>query len=167
MSIDILKNFMLTADGFGEVGLIDEYTPPSLEILTESIRGGGMDSEDAVDMGMAPMEVTFKMNGYHLDILKMWGLGEGTTKPLTARGWLQDEDGTNTALVHNMTARILKVEQDTWKAGEKSGVVITARLRFFKATHGSTVIHEIDVKGATRIIGGVDQLTGMRTTLGL
>lgn len=167
MPINILKNFNLTVDGRGEIGAIDEYTPTVFEILTEAIRGGGMDSEDDVDMGMAPLEVTFKMNGYDLEVMSLWGLGQGSTVPLTARGWLQDEDGVNTPIIHNMTGRITKMEQETWKAGERSGVSFTVRPKYFKITHGSTVTHEIDIKGGVRMVGGVDQLAGMRSALGL
>lgn len=167
MPINILKNFNLTVDGRGEIGAIDEYTPPTLEILTESLRGGGMDSEDVIDMGMAPLEVTFKMNGYDLETMALWGVGQGSTIPLTARGWLQDQDGTSTPIVHNMNGRITKMEQETWKSGEKSGVVFTVRTPYYKVTHGSTVITEIDIKGSVRIINGTDQLAAMRTALGL
>ncbi|UTW01240.1 phage major tail tube protein [Marinomonas rhizomae] len=158
---------MLSVDGRGEVGLVDEYTPPSLELLTEEFRGGGMDASEDIDMGMAKMEVTFKMNGYDIEIMKLWGVAQGTTVPIVARGALKNDDGVVTTLLHTMSARVTKMEQETWKAGEKSGVVITASLPYFKVTHGSTVVIEIDVKGSKRIINGVDQLAGMRTALGL
>ncbi|MBJ7550733.1 phage major tail tube protein [Marinomonas ostreistagni] len=167
MAINILKNFNLTVDGRGEVGAIDEYTPPTFEILTEEYRGGGMDSADDIDMGMAPIEVMFKMNGYDLETMALWGVGQGSSIPLTARGWLQDQDGVNTSIIHNMTGRITKMEQEAWKAGERSGVVFTVRPKYFKITHGSTVITEIDIKGSVRNINGTDQLAAMRSALGL
>lgn len=167
MAINKFKNFMLTVDGRGEVGAIAEYTPPTFEIITESMRGGGMDSESKIDMGMAALEPTFKMNGYDLEVMKLWGLGQGQTVPLTARGFLVDDDGVETPIIHNMTGRITKMEQETWKAGETSGVVFTVDANYFKITHGSTVTHEIDIKGAVRVVNGVDQLAGMRTVLGL
>ena len=40
-------------------------------------------------------------------------------------------------------------------------------LRYYKLTHGGDVVHEIDIPNMVRTIGGVDQLSAVRSALGI
>lgn len=165
---DILKNFALFVDGRGYAGDVEEFTPPPLNLLTEEMRNGGMDAPIDVEMGMEKMEANFLLTRYDAEILRLYGLAEGASVPLTARGSLKSEiDGSEKPLLLNMRGRVKSIDEGTWKAGEAAKLRVTLSLNYYKRTINGSVVHEIDVVNMVRIVGGVDQLAATRANLGL
>jgi hypothetical protein len=164
---DILKNMNLFVDGRGQAGDIEEITLPKLTSKTEEFRNGGMDAPIEVEMGMEKLEADFTLTKFSKEVLSLWGLATGNIKPLTIRGSLSSEDGTETGVIINLRGMIKEVDMGSWKPGDKSVTKFAVALRYYKLTVGGQVIHEIDVPNMIRIIGGVDQLATTRANLGL
>jgi len=162
----VLKNMNLFVDGRGYAGDVQEMTPPTLTVQTEEFRGGGMDAPANLDMGMEAMECSFTLTKYDKEVLKQFGLAQGNVMPLTMRGHLESDDGSSEAIVINLRGKITTLEPGTWTPGDKATLQGTVSLRYYKYTQGGEVLHEIDVPGMKRIIGGVDQLADMRANLG-
>lgn len=163
----LLKNFNLFVDGRGFAGQIDELQLPTLALTVEDFRAGGMDTSIAVEMGQEKLEVTFTLSAYDGTVLGLWGVGQGSTVPLTARGALESLDGTVEAVVVNMEGTIRSIEPGAWTAGEKSSLVFSMDLRSYKYTQNGSLIHEIDVVNMIRKVNGVDRLAAQRTALGI
>lgn len=164
---DILKNMALFVDGRGFAGNVEELTLPKLTLKTEEFRNGGMDAPIEVEMGMEKLESEFTLTRFDKNVLKLFGLAPGQLTPLTIRGAVISDDGTQTAVVVNLQGVVREMDPGNWKPGEKATLKIMMALRYYKLTHGGDVVHEIDIPNMVRTIGGVDQLSAVRSALGI
>jgi len=164
---DILKNLNLFADGRGYAGNVEELNPPKLTMKTEEFRNGGMDAPVEVEMGMDKLEASFSLTKYDADVLKIFGLAPGNTKPLTFRGSLSGEDGVEKPVIIQMTGMLKEMDPGSWKPGDKANLKVTVAVRYYKHTINGEVVHEIDVPNMIRIVNGVDQLAVTRKNLGM
>ena len=164
---DILKNMALFVDGRGFAGNVEELTLPKLTLKTEEFRNGGMDASIEVEMGMEKLESEFTLTRFDKNVLKLFGLAPGQLTPLTIRGAVISDDGTQTAVVVNLQGIVREMDPGNWKPGEKATLKIMMALRYYKLTHGGDVVHEIDIPNMVRTIGGVDQLSAVRSALGI
>jgi P2 family phage contractile tail tube protein len=164
---NILKAFNLYVDGVGYAGQVDELQLPTLAIVEEDFRAGGMDAPIGVGMGMEKLEATFSLSGYEPAALARFGLAEGQQTQLTARGSLESLDGTKTPVVVNMRGTLKSVEPGAWQAGQKSAWSFTVSLRYYRFEQGGAAVHEIDVVNMVRLVNGVDQLAAERANIGI
>ncbi|SMX27300.1 Phage tail tube protein FII [Pelagimonas phthalicica] len=164
---DILKYLNLIVDGRGYAGKIDEYSPPDLTVSTEEFRGGGMDIPIDIDMGMEKLTCSFVLTSYDADVLALWGVKDGSTVRMTAKGSLESPDGTKTPVAHFMRGKLTSVARGTWGSGARPSLTITLSLNYYRETHGQRTISEIDAVNMVRIINGVDQLAEHRANIGL
>lgn len=164
---DILKYLNLIVDGRGYAGKIQEYSPPDLVLSTEEFRGGGMDAPIDLDMGQEKMTTSFVLTSYDDDVLALWGIKDGSTAQMTAKGSLESLDGTKTAVSHAMQGKIISVARGTWGSGGTPSLTITVSLRYYRETHGLRVLQEIDVINMVRVVDGVDQLAEHRANIGV
>jgi hypothetical protein len=164
---DVLKNLNLFVDGRGYAGQIQDYTPPVLTVQTEDWRGGGMDTPEALDMGMEALEASFNLISYDRDILNQFGVAEGNEIPLNARGALESVDGTVKQVIHKMRGKITSIDSGTWQPGQISPMQVTMRLNYYSLEHDGQTVHEIDTRRMIRIINGTDRLAEIREALGV
>jgi P2 family phage contractile tail tube protein len=164
---NLLKNFNLYVDGRGFAGVVDELQLPTLGLVVEDFRAGGMDASVAVEMGQEKLEASFVLSGYEENVLNLWGIGQGTTVPLVARGALESLDGAVTPVVVYMNGTIRSMEPGAWKAGEKSTITFTMDLRSYKYTQAGRTINDIDVPNMVRIVNGTDRLAAQRNAIGI
>jgi len=163
----VLRNFNLFVDGRGYAGNILEFTPPALKVKEQEFRAGGMDSSITLDMGMEKMEAKFTLSQFNPEILKLWGLLDGSHKQFTARGSVESQNGTKQPVVIQMSGTLRQVESGAWKPGDKVELKFTASLVSYRYTQAGTTLVDIDVLNMKRVIGGVDQLAQQRANLGL
>lgn len=164
---NILKNFNLFIDGRGYAGKVDTLKTPTLTIVGEDFRAGGMDSSVMVELGQEKLEATFTLSGYNSETLALWGVGEGQEIPFTARGTLESFDGTAQPVKVSMTGKVRSIEPGEWKAGERSSLAYTLDLSAYKYEQDGVTIHEIDIPNMVRIVNGVDRLKTQREHLGI
>lgn len=164
---NILKNMNLFIDGVGYAGNVEELTPPKLTMKTEEFRNGGMDAAVEVEMGMEKLEASFSLTKYDANVLKVMGLAPGNTKPLTFRGSVSSEDGTEKPVVIQLQGMLKEVDQGSWKPGDKTTLKGSVAVRYYKHTIDGEVIHEIDVPNMIRMVNGVDQLAATRQNIGI
>ena len=164
---DILKNMALFVDGRGFAGNVEELTLPKLTLKTEEFRNGGMDAPIEVEMGMEKLESEFTLTRFDKHALKLFGLAPGQLTPLTIRGAVISDNGTQTPVVINLQGIVREMDLGNWKPGEKATLKMMLALRYYKLTHGGELIHEIDIPNMVRTIGGIDQLAVVRPALGI
>ncbi len=163
---DILKNVNLFVDGRGYAGNIETLTLPKLTMKVEEFRNGGMDAPLDVELGMEKLECEFTLTRFDRETLSLFGLAQGQTVPLTIRGAIESDNGGLLTVIVNLQGFIKEVDYGNWQPGEKATVKYMVALRYYKLTHGASVIHEIDIPNMVRTINGVDQLALTRTALG-
>lgn len=164
---NIVKQMTVSVDGRGYAGNVTEYTPPALTLLTEEHRAGGMDAPITLDMGMEALETSFILRSYDREVLSQFGVSEGSAVPFVGRGAMQSYDGTWLPTVHTMRGKITSIDRGTWQPGQAASMTVTMRLDYYKEEHDGTLVHEIDVENALRIVDGTDLLADMRTALGI
>ncbi len=161
-----LKKFSLFIDGEGFAGTTNEVELPTLEVIGEEHRAGGMDTAIEIDMGMEPLEMSFTMADFDKRLMAKVGVVGVDTYPLTFRGTLRAERNTTIPVVIHAQGRFRKVELGTAKAGDKTEPKYEMTLVYYKYTQAGEVLVEIDVLNMKRIFGGVDQLESERRDLG-
>ncbi len=163
----MLKNFNLYVDGRGYAGNVDEVQLPSLNIVEEDFRAGGMDAPIAVDMGMEKLEATFKVSKFDKNLITKWGVSVGGQVPLVLRGALESLDGTVQAVVVKLQGRIHSLEMDTVTPGSKAGMTFKLAAYAYSYTQDGETLIDIDVRNMKRTINGVDRLAAQRKAIGL
>ena len=61
--INQLKNIRVELNGSDFDGIVDEFTPPQLEIMIQQYHAAGMDVPIDLDMGMHPLRGRLMING--------------------------------------------------------------------------------------------------------
>jgi P2 family phage contractile tail tube protein len=140
---DILKNMALFVDGRGYAGNVEELTLPKLTLKTEEFRNGGMDAPIEVEMGMEKLESEFTLTRFDKNVLKLFGLAPGQLTPLTIRGAVISDDGTQTAVVVNLQGIVREMDPGNWKPGEKATLKVMLALRYYKLTHVVTLFMKL------------------------
>lgn len=163
----MLKNFNLYVDGRGYAGNVDEVTLPSLNLVEEDFRAGGMDAPIAIDMGMEKLEATFKVSKFDKNLITKWGVANGGNIPLVLRGALESLDGSVQAVVVKLTGRLHALEMDTITPGSKAGMSFKLAAWAYSYSQDGEVLIDIDVRNMKRIINGVDRLAAQRKAIGL
>lgn len=163
---DILKNMALYVDGRGYAGNVETLNLPKLTLKTEEFRNGGMDLPIDVELGMEKLECEFTLTRFDRDVLSLFGLAQGQNIPLTVRGALESDNGVVQPVVVNLQGFLREMDPGSWQPGEKATLKFMVSLRYYKLTHGTTVVHEIDGPNMVRTIAGIDQLALTRAALG-
>jgi len=163
----ILRKFTVWADGFGKMGEGEYAKLPTMEVVTEDFRGGGMDAPVKVDLGETPLIFEFKLTSFDPQVYNLWGLYPGREKQFTVRGSLAHQDGSPFSAISAMRGNLHKVEADAFEPAKKISHTFTVDLVYYKLTIGEQLIYDIDIINGTRTVGGVDQLRTDRIAMGL
>jgi P2 family phage contractile tail tube protein len=164
---DVLKNFNLFVDGRGYAGQVESFTPPVLTRMTEDFRPGGLNTPVEIEMGMEKLEASFSIVKYDADILKNFGLTQGNTVPLVARGALESYDQSVKPVVINMRGRIKSIDFGEWKSGALTPIKVTMNLEYYKQDIDSVTVFEFDIPNMIQIVNGVDLLAATRAAIAL
>ena len=164
---DVRKNFNIFVDGRGYAGQATEFNAPKLSLKMEEFRGGGMDGTVEIPVGMEKMNSDFALVKYDADVIALFGITKGAEKSITVYETLESFDGSATPIVHSMTGRITELDPGASKPGTIPELKASLALSYYKLTHGTTIVHEIDVPNMVRTINGVDQLAEQRKNLGM
>jgi P2 family phage contractile tail tube protein len=163
----VLKFLNLIVDGMGYAGALESYTSPDLTISTEEFRAGGMDAPIDLDMGMEKLTCSFKLKSYDTDLMALFGLRKGNGVQLTARGALEDRDGTVYGVVHAMRGKITQFQRGEWVGSTAPSLTLSLSLDYYREELDGRVLQELDVVNMIRVVDGVDQLSDHRAVLGL
>ena len=167
MTKSVVRNYTGFIDGIGKLGEIDSLDLPKLTLVTDELRGGGMDGAIEVDLGIEKMEAGFSMNSYDADVFKRFGLTPGVQVPFTFRAATIGEDGEKKAVIVNLRARIKEIETGEMKPGERTMVDVMLAVDYYRHRIGAEVVNDIDPIGGVRIVNGVDQTSDIRRMLGV
>jgi P2 family phage contractile tail tube protein len=168
----ILKNFNAFVDGKGFAGRIEEIQLPKLTLKTEEFRAGGMDVPVQVDLGMEKMEAELTFAEYDPDLFRLFGITDNSGISFTLRGGMQGSGNVESVVV-NLRGIIKELDSGAWKAGEKSTLKCTVAAHYYRLTIGgrsaadNRELIEIDAENMIRKINGSDQLSSLRSAIGI
>lgn len=160
-----IKNFNAFVDGRSYLGRATEAKLPQPKIQTEAHRGSGMDAPVGIDMGMEGMTAELTLAEWDVNVLKLLG----ATNRLVLRPVA--ESSTDTGVTDTIIATIgglfTGTEFGDLKPGTDVPLKIMVDVRYYRLTVNGVEIHEIDIVNGKRVIGGVDQLAGIRRAMGV
>lgn len=129
-------------------------------------RAGGMDIPVAIDMGMEKLEAELTFSEYDPELFRLFGLVDGNAVSLTLRGGLQGS-GDAEAVVVNLRGQFKELDPGNWKPADRATLKCTVSIRYYKLTIDRRELIEIDAENMVRKINGVDQMSSLRTALGI
>lgn len=164
----LLKQYALFIDGEHYAGKCDVELP-TLSVVTEEYAAGGMSGKIKVDMAlMEAMDVKFTVYEYIPEMLKLYGLANGSGVRLVARGAQQSDDATQTIQVKlEVEGQWHELNLGSWEAGSKVGLEGTVNARNLILEVGGSKVIEIDPGRMVRMIDGTDQMAALRGAIGL
>ncbi|WP_179734783.1 phage major tail tube protein [Bradyrhizobium sp. Pa8] len=163
----VLRNFNSFVNGVGYAGRISEVELPELSVKTEEYRGGGMDGNVELDMGLETLSAKFTFGEYANQILGLWGNMDGNAARIQLRGALQRDGETAVPMTVDLHGGFKKNTLGTWKAGDLTQNEAEMSIRYLKIQIQDTVVVEIDIDNMIRVVNGVDQLASIRTAMGM
>lgn len=163
----LLKNFAVFIDGKGFAGNAKEIQLPALTLATEDFRAGGMDAPVKVEMGQESLEASVTLSSFDILALAQWGVGEGYSVPVVARGALESLDGSVEQVVVSMRGKVTSLSPSAWTPGSEATLKFDLNLTSYRYEQGGRVIHDIDVVNMKRVVGSIDRLAEQRAALGL
>jgi P2 family phage contractile tail tube protein len=162
----ILKNFNAFVDGKGFAGRIDEIQLPKLTIKTEEFRAGGMDVPVQIDLGMEKLEAELTFAEYDADLFRLFGISDGNGIAFTLRGGMQGTSETESVVI-NLRGIIKELDAGSWKPGDKTSLKCQIAANYYKLTIDNRELIEVDAENMVRKINGTDQLSSLRSAIGV
>ena len=163
----VLFNTNLFVAGISFQGDVPSFTLPKISVKTEAFRGGGMDGEIDVDMGLEKLDSSFTTTGVRRESMKYVGLADGEAFNGSFRGSFKGQKGAFVGVVATLRGMLREVDPGDWKAGDKAEIKHAISPTYYKLEIDNQVIYEIDIINSIRVIDGVDQLAKMREQLGI
>jgi P2 family phage contractile tail tube protein len=164
----VLKAYACFVDGRGYAGKADVELP-ELGIVTEEYAAGGMSGKIKLDMGLVEaIDAKFTLYEYSADVIKLWGLVDGSRVPLVFRGAALGDDGAEaTPIKVTLRGQMHVLNGGSWEAGAKAQMECTVNCRSYKLEVGGQTVIEIDAERMIRVVGGTDQMAALRGAIGL
>ncbi len=128
----VLRNFNSFVNGVGYAGRISEVELPELSVKTEEYRGGGMDGNVELDMGLETLTAKFNFGEYANQILGLWGNMDGNAARIQLRGALQRDGETAVPMTVDLHGGFKKNTLGTWKAGDLTQNEAEMSIRYLK-----------------------------------
>lgn len=163
-----LKNFNVFNDGQNYVGLCQKITLPTLKRKMEKYRGGGMNGEVSIDMGVDALECEHEYGGIERQLFAQWGLARADGVLLRFMGAYQDEaSGAVSAAEVVMRGRHEEVTLGEAEGGSPSPMTVKSTLTYYKLTVDGQVLVEVDLVNMVEVVNGEDRLAQQRQAIGL
>lgn len=155
-------------EGLSWLGQIASVKPPTLARKVEAWRGGGMNGEIDLDMGIEKLETEMTLGGPMRDVLRQFGMVSVNGVYLRAVGFFQRQDTAETTAIELiMRGRHQEIDRGEWKVGEPGEFKVKSTLTYYKEIWNGRTEVEIDLLAGVEIIGGIDRAAERRRAVPL
>lgn len=158
------KAMSLYVDGENFIGRVEDVKLPDLNIKTDEYRAAGMDAPVDIEMGMDKLDLQFTLAEFTPSIIKQLG-ALTADRQLVLRGALQRQGEAAVGMSVRVQGALKMLSRDNLKQGEKAGMQCTVNCNSYIEQQAGEELINIDILNYKRVIGGVDQLAGMRELL--
>ena len=165
-----LKMCNLFNEGNSYLGQTGEVTIPKLVRKFENWRGGGMNGNVKIDLGLGDdiSEFTWKLGGIDSQILEQFGAVTVAANMLRFAGSYQrDDTGETEAVEIIVRGRHEEIDGGDSEPGEDTEHKVVTNCAYYKLTVNGKVEIEIDVLGFKEVVDGKDRLEAQRKAIGL
>lgn len=163
-----LTHYNVFLDGISFIGETKEIDLPKLTRKMEGHRGGGMNGEVSVDLGMEPMEMTHTYAGHIREVYQSFGISKVDGVMLRFAGSYQRPDtGAVDAVEVVVRGRHKEIDPGKAKSGDVTELKVQSVLTYYKLTINGQVDVEIDLLNMVETSNGVDRLAEQRKAIGL
>lgn len=165
-----LKLMNLYNEGNSYLGQTGEVTLPKLGRKLENWRGGGLNGNVKVDLGLGDdaIEMTWKLGGIDLLAIQQFGAAKvGSVGLRFAGSYQQDDTGETTSVEIVIRGRHEEIDFGNAKAGDDTEITIKTIWSYYKLNIDGETVIEIDIPGVKEIVNGVDLLEEHRDNIGL
>ena len=164
-----LKNFNLFIEGEGYAGRVEELTLPKLSRKMEEYRGGGLNGDIEIDLGMEKLEMEFTLREYSREVLNQWGVCDTAGVGLRFLGAAVRDDSTceTDSIEVVIRGRWRELDFDTSKSGEMSTLKVMVAATYYKYLINGDEVIEIDHINMIEKVNGQDRLQEQRKALSL
>lgn len=164
-----LKMADLFNEGNSYLGQTGEITIPKLVRKLEDWRGGGMNGNVKIDLGLGDdiTEFNWKLGGIDDLIIEQWGAQTVSANMLRFAGSYQRDDTGDTCAVEIVVrGRHEEIDFGNQKAGDDTETSIKTIWSYYKLSIDNVVKVEIDIPNMIEIVNGVDLLEKHRANIG-
>lgn len=163
----IIKDAILTVEGFGYAGRIESITWPKFARKMEDFQAGGMNGPVAVDMGSEKLEMEFELAEQSAELIKLWGVcGTSAHRFRINASAESDNPGCEGEAIEVIAfGRLREIDFGSFKPAEKSTVKFTADLSALTYRNNGKLIVDIDHVNSVLVVDGVDLLKKRREHL--
>lgn len=163
-----LKNMIIFNEGVSLAGQTGECTLPKLARKTEGWRGGGMNSEAEVALGLEGDPFEWSVGGLALQAIRQFGITQVDGVMLRFAGAYQ----SGTSAIPDAVEVIIRgfhkeIDHGSQKPGDDTETKITTAWTYFKYSCNGRVEYEIDKLNMIEIFDGVDTMALQRAALGI
>lgn len=164
-----LKLMDLFNEGNSYLGQTGEVTIPKLVRKLEDWRGGGMNGNVKIDLGLGDdtTEFNWKLGGIDELILEQFGAQTVDAIMLRFNGSYQrDDTGATSALEIVVRGRHEEIDFGNQKQGDDTETSIKTIWSYYKLSIDGVKKIEIDIPNMIEIVNGVDLLAKHRANIG-
>lgn len=164
-----LKMMDLFNEGNSYLGQTGEVTIPKLVRKLEDWRGGGMNGNVKIDLGLGDdtTEFNWKLGGIDEIILEQWGAQTVDAIMLRFAGSYQrDDTAATSALEIVVRGRHEEIDFGNQKQGDDTETSVKTIWSYYKLSIDGVVKIEIDIPNMIEIVNGVDLLAKHRANIG-
>ena len=165
-----LKMMDLFNEGNSYLGQTGEVTIPKLVRKFEDWRGGGMNGNVKIDLGLGDdiTEFNWKLGGIDELIIEQWGAQTVSANMLRFAGSYQrDDTGETTAVEIVVRGRHEEIDFGNQKAGDDTETSVKTIWSYYKLSIDNVVKVEIDIPNMIEMVNGVDLNAKHRANIGL
>lgn len=164
-----LKMMDLFNEGESYLGQTGEITIPKLVRKLEDWRGGGMNGNVKIDLGLGDdiTEFNWKLGGIDDLIIEQWGAPTVSANMLRFAGSYQrDDTGETTAVEIVVRGRHEEIDFGNQKAGDDTETSVKTIWSYYKLSIDNVVKVEIDIPNMIEMVNGVDLNAKHRANIG-
>ncbi len=164
-----LKMMNLFNEGNSYLGQTGEVTIPKLVRKLEDWRGGGMNGNVKIDLGLGDdiTEFNWKLGGIDDLIIEQWGAATVSANMLRFAGSYQrDDTGETTAVEIVVRGRHEEIDFGNQKAGDDTETSVKTIWSYYKLSIDNVVKVEIDIPNMIEMVNGVDLNAKHRANIG-
>lgn len=165
-----LKLMNLYNEGNSYLGQTGEVTLPKLGRKLENWRGGGLNGNAKVDLGLSDdsIEMSWKLGGIDKLLLQQFGAATvGAIGLRFAGSYQKDDTGDTSAVEIVIRGRHEEIDFGNSKAGDDTEITVKTIWSYYKMTVDGETVIEIDIPGVKEVVNGVDLLETHRKNIGL
>lgn len=159
-----IRNFGAFVDGVSYAGRVTEGKLPEVKLQTAAHRGAGMDGPAAIDMGTEAMQAELSVAEWVPSLITLIGTRKRMVLRPAAMG---EHDFTATAHIATLGGRWSSTNFGDLKPGSDVPLKLKLEVDYFRFETDGVELFEIDIEAGKRVIGGVDQVIGLRAAMGI